>query len=197
LDSIEERRLKRTAALNRGRANRRTALRLGVVGLAMFGFGFALVPLYDVLCEVTGLNGKTGRLGTAVARDVPAERWVTVEFTGTVMSGLPWEFGPTVNKIRVRPGEPVTITYKAHNTAAESIDGQAVPSVTPGRAAAHFKKIECFCFSRQTLAAGQEKVMPVQFVVDPALPEEIGTITLSYAFFNATSASAQKYGSHG
>lgn len=185
------------AALDRGRANRRTAVKLGLVGLAMFGFGFALVPIYNVLCEVTGLNGKTGRLESAEAHAAPTDRLVTVEFTGSVMSGLPWEFGPAVTRVQVRPGEPVTITYKAHNSATEAIDAQAVPSVTPGRAAAHFKKIQCFCFTRQTLAAGEEKVMPVQFVVDPALPEDINTITLSYAFFNSARESAQKYGGHG
>jgi cytochrome c oxidase assembly protein subunit 11 len=174
--------------------NRRTVWRLSAVALCMFVFGYALVPLYDVLCEVTGLNGKTGRAEAKVAGKIDETRWVTVEFTGNSMSGLPWEFAPQQKTLRVHPGEVAVVYYQARNTAAESITGQAVPSVAPGTAAAHFKKIECFCFSQQQLKAGELKKMPVRFVVSTDLPKEVSTVTLSYAFFNADQVSAKKYG---
>lgn len=173
---------------------RRTGMKLTLVALGMFVFGYALVPLYDVLCEATGLNGKTGRVEATVGGKVDESRWVTVEFTGNSMGGLPWEFGPQQKTLRVHPGEIAVAYYAARNTAAETITGQAVPSVAPGIAAAHFKKIECFCFSQQQLKAGEQKKMPVRFVVSTDLPKEVGTVTLSYAFFNADQLSAKKYG---
>jgi len=174
--------------------NRRTGLKLTLVALGMFAFGYALVPLYDVLCEATGLNGKTGRAEATVAGKVDENRWVTVEFTGNSMSGLPWEFAPQQKTLRVHPGEVAEVYYLARNTATETITGQAVPSVAPGNAAAHFKKIECFCFSQQQLRAGELKRMPVRFVVSTELPKDVSTVTLSYAFFNADQVSAKKYG---
>lgn len=176
-------------------AVRRTGLKLTAVALGMFVFGYALVPLYDVLCIATGLNGKTSATADAMASNkVDESRWVTVEFTGNSMSGLPWEFAPQQKTVRVHPGEVAVISYEARNTAAETITGQAVPSISPGSAAAHFKKIECFCFSKQQLKGGEKKQMPVRFVVDANLPKEISTVTLSYAFFNADQVSAKKYG---
>jgi cytochrome c oxidase assembly protein subunit 11 len=175
-------------------SNRRTVLKLTAVAFGMFAFGYALVPLYDVLCQATGLNGKTGRAEATVGGKVDEDRWVTVEFTGNTMSGLPWEFGPEQKTLRVHPGEIAEIYYQARNTAAEAITGQAVPSVSPGNAATHFKKIECFCFSQQKLNAGEQKRMPVRFVVSTDLPKEVNTVTLSYAFFNANQVSAKKYG---
>lgn len=174
--------------------HRRTGLKLAAVALAMFAFGYALVPLYDVICEVTGLNGKTARIESPAVSVVDESRWVTVEFTGGAMHGLPWEFRPVQQSMRVHPGAVTTAWYEARNTAGESITGQAVPSVAPNRAASYFKKIECFCFTKQPLQAGEIKRMPVQFVVDPKLPGEIGTVTLAYAFFNIDSLSAKKYG---
>jgi cytochrome c oxidase assembly protein subunit 11 len=174
---------------------RRTGLKLTAVALGMFVFGYALVPLYDVLCQATGLNGKTsGKAETMVNTKVDESRWVTVEFTGNSMSGLPWEFGPQQKTLRVHPGAVAVVYYEARNTAAETITGQAVPSISPGNAATHFKKIECFCFSQQKLNGGEKKQMPVRFVVDTDLPKEIDTVTLSYAFFNADQVSAKKYG---
>jgi cytochrome c oxidase assembly protein subunit 11 len=175
-------------------SNRRTVLKLAAVAFGMFAFGYALVPLYDVLCQATGLNGKTGRAEASVGGKVDENRWVTVEFTGNSMSGLPWEFGPEQKTLRVHPGEIAEVYYQARNTAAEAITGQAVPSVAPGNAATHFKKIECFCFSQQHLKAGEQKRMPVRFVVSTDLPKEVNTVTLSYAFFNADQVSAKKYG---
>lgn len=175
------------------RANRRTAIKLGAVAVAMFLFGYALVPLYDVICQVTGLNGKTGRAQTASA-GVDRSRTVTVEFVGQAQAGLPWEFRPMVRSVDVHPGEITTAKYYARNRADEAITGQAVPSVAPGRAAAQFKKIECFCFTQQTLKAGEAREMAVQFTVDPQLAPEVQTVTLSYTFFNTDRLSALKYG---
>ena len=164
-------------------ANRRLAVRLGVAALAMFGFGFALVPLYDVFCQVTGLNGKTGEAVRTAGNNVDASRWVTVEFNSDVMPGLPWRFEPRQHRVRVHPGERVTAWFTVKNVADRPLIGRAVPSVTPAIAASHFRKIECFCFSQQRLAAGEQKDMPVTFVVARELPAEVGVLTLSYAFF--------------
>lgn len=175
---------------------RGTLKKLALLTVAMFGFGFALVPLYNVFCQITGLNGKTGRIDAAVLQSgqVDKDRLVTIEFTSQVNSGLPWEFRPSVKKMQVHPGEVVTTYYYARNLADEVIVGQAVPSVSPGLAAESFKKLECFCFSRQELKPSEEKQMPVRYVVQPNLPKDIRTITLSYAFFNADQQSARKYG---
>lgn len=172
------------SAVSDARANRRTALKLFAVALAMFGFGYALVPLYEVACQVLGINGKTGRV-EAAAGAIDTTRTIRVEFTGQVMAGLPWEFRPMVDRIEVHPGETVVVNYYARNKASEAIVGQAVPSVAPGRAAPYFKKIECFCFTRQELQAGEGVEMPVQFTINPEVGPDVHTVTLSYAFFNA------------
>ena len=149
---------------NINKANRRTITRLFVVA----GFGYALVPLYDLICDVTGLNGKTGRttleesIGTQAGDQNRIQREVTVEFTTHASSGLPWEFRPLKNKMKVKVGVPTVAMFYARNTSPETITGQAIPSVAPSRAAPHFKKTECFCFSQQTLNAGEAKEMPVQ-----------------------------------
>jgi cytochrome c oxidase assembly protein subunit 11 len=167
-------------------ANRRTTTKLLLVVLGMFGFGYALVPLYNVFCDITGANGKTQREDTAVAEAsvVDTSRTITVQFTTAVMGAMPWEFRPDVRSIKVHPGALTTVNFYAHNMADFAIVGQAVPSVAPGEAAAHFKKTECFCFTRQPLKAGEVKHMPVRFIVDTDLPKDVNTITLSYAFFN-------------
>jgi cytochrome c oxidase assembly protein subunit 11 len=170
---------------------------------ASFAFGFALVPLYDVLCAVTGFNGKTegsrgislggfsvGGFGaSSAAGDVPSRidrsRTVTVEFTGTVMPGLPWDMRPLTFSMEVHPGEPQLVKYLVRNAADRPIAGQAVPSVTPGQAAQHFDKIECFCFSQQTLAPGESREMPLSFIVKPEIDRDIRHVTISYAFFSA------------
>lgn len=169
--------------------------KLIVVTIVMFGFGFALVPLYDVFCEVAGINGKVGRSTVESAQSVGVDtsRWVTIEFTGSVNSALPWEFRPTVTRVRVHPGQVAEATYFARNLASEPIVGQAVPSVTPHVAAAHFKKLECFCFTQQELKPKEGKEMPLRYIVQPDLPHDVRTITLSYTFFNADAKSAAKY----
>jgi cytochrome c oxidase assembly protein subunit 11 len=171
----------------RSHANRRVVTRLAVVVLGMFGFGFALVPLYDVFCEITGLNGKTGRieLEQALSGKVDEERMVTVEFLATVNSDLPWEFRPVVKKIRVHPGAVTEVKYTARNLTGDAVSGQAVPSLAPGLAARYFNKTECFCFTRQTLGPRETRDMPLRFVVDPELPADIRTVSLSYTFYQA------------
>lgn len=186
-----------SAASGTAGANRRTLGRLLLVAVAMFGFGYALVPLYDLLCDITGLNGKTGRIDArAVAAPVDKSRLVTVEFTGHATTGLPWSLRPMQKKLRLHPGESAVASYWVKNTSNEVITGQAIPSVAPGRAAPYFKKIECFCFSRQSLQPGEEMEMTVRFVVQPRLGREVDRITLSYTFFNTDKASAKKYEKH-
>jgi len=159
-----------------------THLLLIVVG--MFGFGFALVPLYDVFCDITGLNGKTGdQVVLSEALKVDTSREVVVEFVASLNESMPWEFQPMTRSIKVNPGQPTRIDYVARNRTHRSITGQAVPSVAPGLAAPYFQKTECFCFTEQLLKAGEEKQMPVIFVVDPELPDDINVLTLSYTFF--------------
>jgi cytochrome c oxidase assembly protein subunit 11 len=164
---------------------------------ASASFGIALVPLYDTICRVTGLNGKTftsgglaGATTQPIAR-VDASRRVTVEFTGTVMPGLPWEMRPLQTRVELHPGEAQLATFLVRNTAAHAVVGRAVPSVTPGQAAQHFDKIECFCFNLQTLGPGEAREMPVMFVVKPELDAAVSTITLAYAFFPAPEASKE------
>lgn len=177
-------------------SNKRLARKLVIVTIAMFGFGYALIPLYDIMCDLTGINGKTGRMDAQATTEIKVDRdrWVTVQFLSNVNHGMPWEFRPAVTSMRVHPGEVVTTTYYARNTSDEPIVGQAVPSVVPNVAAAHFKKIECFCFTRQELKPQEAKAMPVRYVVQPDLPAHVNTITLSYTFFNTDKASAKKYG---
>ncbi len=163
----------------------RTVRRLLLVVGLMFGFGFAMVPLYDVFCDITGLNGKTeDRAADITGIEIDDSRTVTVEFIASVNQGLPWEFRPEVAKMQVHPGQPMVVNYYARNRASRTITGRAVPSVAPGQAARYFKKTECFCFTEQTFGPGEGRDMPVQFVVDPALPPEIEVVSLSYTFFD-------------
>lgn len=172
---------------DRSAANTRVVKRLGLAAVLMFGFGFAMVPLYDVFCEITGLNGKTGlqEAEAALTEVVDEDRLVTVEFLGVVHSDLPWAFRPMVHEVKVHPGEVTEVNYFATNESGDPVTGQAVPSVAPGQAAKYFSKTECFCFTRQLLEPGQGKEMPLRFVVDPALPNNVKRISLSYTFYQA------------
>lgn len=182
-------------AFSKTRGIYRTVAKMSAVAVAMFAFGYALVPLYNLACEAMGLNGKTGRIDVVAAPvATDPKRTVTVEFTGSMSTGLPWEFRPLTKRIEVHPGEMITVNYLVRNVTAETLTGQAVPSVAPSRAAPYFKKIECFCFTQQQLKAGESREMPVRFTVMPDLAPEVQTITLSYAFFNVDKASAAKYG---
>lgn len=149
-------------------------------------FAFALVPLYNVLCSLTGLNGKTDTTAAEVAKVTQdSRRWVTVQFTTNVMPGLGWNFYPKQPSVRMHPGQIETVVFIAKNITNQVVVGRAIPSVTPGIAAANLKKIECFCFVNQSLQPGEEKEMPLRFYVSPELPEDVTEMTLSYAFFPA------------
>jgi cytochrome c oxidase assembly protein subunit 11 len=159
-----------------------------VVGSLLFAF--ALVPLYNVLCSITGLNGKTQNSAALISKaKVDNTRWVNVQFTSSVMPGLGWNFYPKQSSIRLHPGQIETVMFVAKNTTNEVVIGQAVPSITPGIAAANLKKIECFCFVRQSLRPGEEKEMPLRFFVSPDLPKDVSDMTLSYSFFPAVKES--------
>jgi cytochrome c oxidase assembly protein subunit 11 len=182
-----------SGAPSSSQAGRRTARKLALVAVGMFGFGYALVPLYNLACKVVGINGKTGRIEASQLVAVDEKRTITVEFAGQATSGLPWEFHPMTKRIELHPGQMVLVKYFVHNTTNETLVGQAVPSVAPNRAGPYFKKIECFCFSRQELKPGESREMPVQFTVLPGVAPDVQLITLSYAFFNVDKTSAEKY----
>jgi cytochrome c oxidase assembly protein subunit 11 len=157
----------------------------GVVGMFVFAV-FIMPPIYDVLCDITGLNGKTGGKYTAVEAGVDKTRTVKVQFLATNNEGMPWQFGPEIKSIRVHPGEQVQINYLAKNPTTENMSAQAVPSVVPSQAAEYFHKTECFCFNQQDLASGESTELGLIFIVDRDLPEKVHTITLSYTLFDIT-----------
>lgn len=169
-------------------SRRKSVVLLVSLALGMFGFAYALVPLYEVFCEVTGFNGKTSSRAADPAkipdaRLASSDREVTIQFLAHVANGMPWEFRPTEHQLRVRLGEINTTHYYARNRAAQAVTGQAVPSVSPGYAAKYLHKVECFCFTQQHLEAGEEQEMPVRFYLDAELPEEVHTLSLSYTLF--------------
>jgi len=161
-------------------------LKLFMIPVFMFGFGFALVPLYDVFCEITGLNGKTGRVEAATinSKAVDSSRQVTVKFLANSGNGLPWDFEPVVNKMEVHPGQIYEAMYRVSSKTDKDTVGQAIPSVSPVQASLHFNKTECFCFSKQELAGRETRDMPLRFVINHDLPKDIVELTLSYTFFN-------------
>ncbi len=164
------------------RDNAWLAGKLTLIVAGMFAFGYLLVPMYDVFCEITGLNGKTASTASA-AVETDSDRLVTVEFIASVNESAPWEFRPTVSRMQVRPGKLYDTLFFARNRTSDALIGQAVPSVAPGQAAKHFQKTECFCFTEQKFDPLEERDMPVRFIVDPELPAHINTVTLSYTFF--------------
>jgi cytochrome c oxidase assembly protein subunit 11 len=161
--------------------NRTTLVKLAAIAVLMFGFGFALVPLYKKFCEAAGVYDlqKPDQVRNT---QVDESRTLTVQFD-TSTRGLPWEFRALTRSVRVHPGQMVQVVFEVTNTSDASIVGQAIPSYGPQVAAQYVKKVECFCFARQEVKAGERRQMPVQFVVDPALPADVSTITLSYTFF--------------
>jgi cytochrome c oxidase assembly protein subunit 11 len=165
----------------------RTAKKLALFAIAMFGFGYAMVPLYSVFCDITGINGKTGEISQAEAKKgvVDEERLVTVEFDTNVNPALPWKFEAKEYKMTVHPGQIAEAIFIAENQSDKSVVGQAVPSVAPSTASLYFNKTECFCFTKQALEPGERKEMVVRFVVDAGLPGKYSTMTLSYTFFKA------------
>lgn len=173
-------------------ANKQLAQKLVLVVIAAGTLGFALVPFYDVLCRVTGLNGKTGgavSVQAAQAEKVDLSRRVTVEFAGNTMPGLSWEFSPRQNKLQMHPGEIVTTTFFARNSTNQTIYGQAIPSVSPGWTAQYFKKVDCFCYKPQQLKPGESREMTLTFFISHELPQNVRELALSYSFFPVGSGS--------
>ena len=164
--------------------------KLLIVVVAMFGFGYALVPLYNVYCKITGTNGRTANISAEQAKTLTVNlaREVTVEFDANVNGDLPWSFNAKSNKTQVHPGKVTDALFVVENKSDHAIVGQAIPSVAPAQAALFFSKTECFCFTQQTLAPHERKEMLVRFVVDSGLPEKISTLTLSYTFFQVPEA---------
>ncbi|WP_309678403.1 cytochrome c oxidase assembly protein [Polaromonas sp.] len=171
------------------RENFRMVGKLGVIVLGMFAFGYALVPIYRAICEMTGINvlalgdrqipGATPKLPANTQVDL--SRTITVEFDAN--SRGPWHFKPAHSMLQVHPGELTTVVYEFQNVQNRTMSAQAIPSYAPAQAGAHFNKLECFCFSQYTLAPGEKKQWPVAFVIDPKLSRDVTTITLSYTFF--------------
>lgn len=172
-------------AEDRSRANNRLVLRIVLVVIAMFGFGFALVPFYNAFCDWTGLNGKVKGGPTAAGQySVDLSREITVEFVTSLNQGMPLAFRVETSKLKVHPGQYYTVRFYGENLSDRKLVGQAIPSVAPGLYADHLKKAECFCFSEQEFEPHREREMPVRFVVDPALPADVREMTLSYTFFD-------------
>ena len=165
-----------------------TVIKLVTVAVAMFAFVFVvMVPLYNVLCDALGINGKTsGQAYTSVQAAVDESRTVTVQFVATNNEGMPWEFGPSTTAMKVHPGAVNDTVFYARNPLPRAMVAQAIPSVSPARAAEYFHKTECFCFNQQPLEGESAADMPLQFIVDQDLPRDIRTITLSYTIFDVT-----------
>ena len=162
--------------------NRRTLTKLSIVAALMFGFGFALVPFYEKICQALGVNSLVERSDAPVNTQVDLARTVTIELDAN-SHNLPWRFRALTPHIDVHPGQLVHVEYEVANVRGAPVTGQAVVSYGPALAGQYVRKLECFCFQAQTLAAGETRRMPVTFLVDPALPKDVHTITLSYTFF--------------
>ncbi len=169
----------------RNQQNERLALKLLGIAAGAFVFGFALVPLYDVICEVTGVGNQKNLLSQSVVVEAPdTNRMVTVDFLADLPTVGSWEFRPVVRSMQVQPGRLYEIDFVARNLTGRSTVAQAIPNIAPGKATAFFRKTECFCFVPQKFTVGEQKTMPVRFIVDPALPRYMDRITLSYVFYD-------------
>ncbi len=179
----------------RQQKNKRLAgkLSLTAVGMVLFAL-FVLPALYNLICDITGLDGRTGRIEKeqALATRPDKTRLIKIEFDANVNGDLPWEFKPLTKRIEVHPGEVATVSYYAKNLSNRTIVGQAVPYVTPIKVAKYFNKTECFCFTQQKFGPGEDKEMPLRFIVDPDLPKDVSTITLSYTFFDTKQSGVEE-----
>lgn len=179
-------------------ANKRMLGKLLVVAAGMFLFGFALVPLYRAICEVTGINvlslseRNVPGLSAAVPANTQVDRSRTISVEFDTNGHGPWRFKPAVRSLDVHPGELTTVMYEFQNVQSRPMTAQAIPSYAPKQAASHFNKVECFCFSQYTLAPGEVKTWPVAFIIDPKLPKDVRTITLSYTFFEVDGSKVVK-----
>jgi cytochrome c oxidase assembly protein subunit 11 len=170
------------------RANINLTWKLLVIALGSFGFGFALVPLYNVICGVTGVGDQTALLRKVKAIEKPdPSRTITIEFLGNVASAGEWDFRPVARTIDVHPGKLYSAEFFAHNLTGRNTIAQAVPNIAPSKVAAFFHKTECFCFSPQHFNVDEQRNMPIRFIVDPAIPSYIDRITLAYTFYDESS----------
>ena len=184
MENPEKNKAKNRAAKLLAKLNAVMLAKLVVVAALMFGFGFLLIPVYKQICEITGVNiltNKDEKLSIPENSQIDKGRLVTVEFDANTTG--PWRFRPVVSSMKVHPGEMSQIVYEVVNTQSRKMDAQAIPSYEPQQAAAFFKKVECFCFKQQTLGPNEARQMPVIFFIDPKLPKNVNTITLSYTFF--------------
>lgn len=165
-----------------GDANRMVLKKLLFFTVIMFGFGYAMVPMYEKFCEVAGINNQRTTVTLAKALYSDLSRMIGIELDANV-HGMPWKFKPLQSKVQMHPGELVEVMYEIRNDSDHEVTGQAVPSYSPRILNQYLKKIECFCFTQQTLKPGEVRQMPVRFFIDPQLPADINTVTISYTFF--------------
>ena len=181
------------------KASKNVATKLALVAVCMFGFGYVLVPLYDVFCDLTGLRFTQDENQELVAQEITEDtsRYVTIQFDASLNQSMPWDVTPAVTKMQVHPGRVYTTNFIAKNTTQSQMVGQAVPSVTPYVANKHLVKTECFCFENQAIEAGQQVEMPLSFMINPKLPKDVKVVTLSYTFVDITqSAEINKFDSN-
>lgn len=169
-------------------ANRKLLKKLLIIAVGMFGFGYALAPFYSKLCEVAGLNQIQYADAAPANSQLDVSRTITLELDANLRDDLPWTFRPLQKSVRVHPGELVQVMYEVKNSSGQAVFGQAIPSYGPQLAGQYVKKLECFCFTRQEVKAGETRQMPVVFVIGPGLPEDVKTVTLSYTFFKVEGA---------
>ena len=181
------------------KSNRKILIIAGSVAVIMFGFCFAMVPLYGLICKATGINTSarnamliTPAMADALGKKIDMTREITVQFTATNHMGMPWDFYPRTKSIPVHPGEKAKVYFYIKNTTAHDMTVQAIPSMTPPESLGHLHKIECFCFRQQTLKAGESRDMPMVFQIDNDLPKDVHVITLAYTLFDATTEATQK-----
>jgi len=174
-------------------ANTAIMKKLLIVSVAMFGFGFALIPLYEKICEVAGVNNLLKADALTENIKVDTSRWLTVELDANTR-GLPWQFKPMQASVRIHPGELVEVMYEVRNNSDREVAGQAIPSYSPQLLAQHLKKLECFCFTKQVLKPNEVRQMPVQFMIEPSLPDDVRVMTISYTFFELSSDSVDAGG---
>ncbi|HSC95746.1 MAG TPA: cytochrome c oxidase assembly protein [Burkholderiales bacterium] len=168
--------------VSHAQANQQTLVKLLVVAVAMFGFGYAMVPFYRAICDALGLNSVV-KADAVANTQVDASRFVTIQFDTNLRSNLPWRFTAVEKSVRIHPGALTQVTFEVRNQSDRSVTGQAIPSFGPQVAGRYFKKLDCFCFTQQTLAPGEVRRMPVAFVIERDLPQDVNTVTLSYTFF--------------
>jgi len=172
-------------------ANQQTLVKLLVVAVLMFGFGYAMVPFYRAICDALGLNS-VAKADVVASTQIDTGRLLTIEFDTNLRNDLPWTFAAVEKSVRVHPGALTQVMFEVRNSSDRAVTGQAIPSFGPQLAGRYFKKLDCFCFTQQTLAPGEVRRMPVAFVIEPGMPEDVNTVTLSYTFFEVEGKKAKE-----